>query len=512
MRIAIRVDASTQIGSGHVVRCATLADCLKARGANVTFLCRELPGHYCDWLESSGHTVRRLPAASERYQELPANGPAHATWLDVPLQQEVSEATEALNKAGSFDWLVVDHYALDAAWETAMRSVAKRIMVIDDLADRGHDADVLLDQNLPADPTRYDGRLPPSCLRLIGPSFALLRSEFARLRASLPQREGRVRRLLVFLGGGDARNVTGKVLNAVAAAGLEDVAVDVVLGQNSPHLESVQERCRALPQCEMHIQTGNMAGLMAMADLMIGGAGSTTLERFSLGLPALILSIAANQKSIAREAARCRAAVYLGDDENLTEDQITSALRRLTSRPHFLRHMGSRALAIVDGIGAERVASILLGDSDSDGGLLWLRPANLMDASFAYTLRSDPQVNRYFFNSEPVTWQDHLAWFAHAIAQADKNVLIAENSSGYVGVLRLDQDEREAEISLSLHPSQFGRNFGPRLLRLSTRWAQRHLRRTDRLTARIHPENTASIKAFAKAGFRERYRCYSFEL
>lgn len=361
MRIAIRVDASTQIGSGHVMRCATLAGCLKARGAEVVFLCRELPGHYCDWLEARGDTVHRLPAASEPYQNLPASGPAHAAWLDVPLQQEVNEAAAALAEREPVDWLVVDHYALDAVWESAMRFVANKIMVIDDLADRSHDADLLLDQNLPADPTRYDGRVPASCLRLIGSSFALLRPEFARLRASSPPREGRIRRLLVFLGGGDARNVTCKVLDAVAAAGLKGVAVDVVLGQNSPYSKAVQERCNALQNCEMHVQTNDMAGLMARADFMIGGAGSTTWERFCLGLPALLLSIAANQRRIGSEAARHRGAFYFGDDEDVSVAQLASLLRKILDRPSLVRRVSSMARRLVDGLGADRVAAALIG-------------------------------------------------------------------------------------------------------------------------------------------------------
>lgn len=512
MRVAIRVDASTQIGSGHVMRCATLADCLKARGAEVVFLCRELPGHYCDWLESREHEVRRLPAASKLYQELPTGGLAHSAWLGVPLRQEVSEATEALAGAGKFDWLVVDHYALNAAWETAMRSVATNIMVIDDLADRNHDADILLDQNLPADQARYDACVGTTCIRLIGPAFALLRPEFARLRSDLSPREKGIRRLLVFLGAGDVRNVTGKVLDAISAAALRGVAVDVVMGQTSPHLDSVRAACQMMSDCEIHVQTNDMASLMAKADLMIGGAGSTTWERFCLGLPAITVSIAANQERVAIETARCRAGIYLGGDESLAADQIASALSRLASRPGLVRRMGYRALAMVDGVGAERVASILLGNSDSDGELLWLRPATPVDAAFAHSVRNDPEVYRYFFSPQPVNWAEHLDWFSRAITQTGRSILIAEDRSGCVGIVRLDQDEENAEVSLSLHPSQFGRKLGSRVLRLTTAWVRQYLSGIKQLTASIHPENGASIKAFEKAGFGERYRCYSYEI
>ena len=512
MRTAIRVDASTQIGSGHVVRCATLANCLKARGAEVVFLCRELPGHYCDWLESRGHEVRRLPAPSEPYREFPADGSAHSAWLGVPMLQEITEAETVLAELGPIDWLVVDHYALDAAWESTMRLLAKKIMVIDDLADRDHDADLLLDQNLPADPTRYDGRIGTTCIRLIGPAFALLRPEFARLRADLQLRENGIRRLLVFLGAGDVRNVTGKVLDAISAAGLQGVAVDVVMGQTSPHLEAVRVGCQAMSDCEIHVQTNDMASLMAKADLMIGGAGTTTWERLCLGLPAITVSIAANQERVAIETARCRAGVYLGGDESLAAEKIALALSRLASRPGLVRRMGCRALAIVDGVGAERVASILLGNSDRDGELLWLRSANPVDATFAYSVRNDPEVYRYFFSPQPVHLADHLEWFSRAITQTGRNILIAENRSGYVGIVRLDQYEGDADVSLSLHPSQFGRKLGSRVLRLATAWAHQYLSGIRQLTANIHPENIASIKAFEKAGFGERYRCYSYEI
>lgn len=359
MNFAFRVDASIHMGSGHVARCATLADYLRQCGGNSTFICRELPGHYCDWLTERGYAVQRLPAPSSVHHRSP-DGLAHAAWLGVPKEQEIREAGEALRQIGHVDWLIVDHYALDAEWERAMRTHVPKIMAIDDLADRSHDADLLLDQNLQPHAGRYNGLLPPSCVQLLGPAFALLRPEFSGIRAVLEPRNGEVQRVLVFMGGGDIRNVTGKVLDALTGPETAHLAIDIILTRGNPYYEELQSRCNALRNCTLHVQTTDMASLMAKADLMIGGSGSATWERCCLGLPSVLISIAENQRALGQAVSGRRAAIYLGDDEAASVEHLRSLLTRLLSRPGLLRRIGSRASGLVDGRGARRVATALL--------------------------------------------------------------------------------------------------------------------------------------------------------
>lgn len=355
IKIVIRADASRQIGSGHITRCAALAEALRERQAEVTFVCRAHDGNYCDWLEEQRFKVFRLipPAAGT----VPDRRLFHAAWLGVTQARDAEETSAALG-SDEWDWLIVDHYGLDAEWEQAMRRHAKRIMAIDDLADRLHDADILLDQNLQSEPDRYLGLLPEACTQLLGPAYALLRPEFARYRAAATPRSGDLKRLLVFMGGSDPHNITGRMLNGVRQAALA-IHTDVVMGAAAAGLESVRQQCAALPDCSLHVQTADMAQLMAKADLTIGAPGTATWERCCLGLPSLLLAFAENQRELGTQAARRRAAILLGDATKVSVENIASMLKRLAHRPTLLRHLARRASTVVDGKGAHRVLAAL---------------------------------------------------------------------------------------------------------------------------------------------------------
>lgn len=355
MHVAIRADASHLLGSGHVMRCVALADLLAKRGAVISFVCRELDGHYCDWLEMKGFAVHRLTTSvkldGSKTTELVSK------ILGAPMEVEIEQSTRALRAIGKIDWLIVDHYALDAQWEAAMRPCARRILAIDDLADRNHDVDVLLDQNLQSDMMRYASRVSESCVRLLGPSFALLRSDFRSKRSSMRRRDGRVRRAIIFVGGSDPHNYTAKILDAWKRASTSELILDVAVGGATPNRSDLERRCAAIPNAQLHIQTSEMAELMAQADMMIGGAGSTTWERCCLGLPSILVSIAANQREIGRMVAERGAATYLGDLADVTQDDLALAISSLVDDPERMRLMSANAFDIVDGLGCDRVAA-----------------------------------------------------------------------------------------------------------------------------------------------------------
>jgi len=350
MRIVIRADASHRIGSGHVMRCATLGNQLRKHGAHVSFISRLLPGHYCRWLESNGFTVATLPEVTlPSCDDISANG--------VSLAAEISESQHILKSIQNVDWLIVDHYDFDARWESAMRPLVKKILAIDDLADRSHDVDVLLDQNLKADLNPYAGRVSPSCTQLLGPTFSLLRPEFRAARQSGRKRDGRISRVIVFMGGSDPKGYTSKVLDAWISAAINEISLDVVVGDASPHVRALESRCAQIPNARVHVQVPDMADLMNHADLMVGGAGSTTWERCCLGLPSVLVSIADNQRSIGSLVAKAGAALYLGDIESVTQTDIAHAITSLIGDPERTRSMSVAASGLVDGLGVNRVAA-----------------------------------------------------------------------------------------------------------------------------------------------------------
>jgi len=326
----MRCDASIAIGSGHIMRCATLAARLRERGAQVEFACRNLPAFLRERIVAAGVTrVHALP-------QHPGAGPedrepvlAHREWLGVSQADDASDTLEIVGAGPSPDWLVVDHYGLDARWERALRPHVRNILAIDDLADRDHDCDLLLDQNFFLDPgPRYAGRLPRATDTLLGPRFALLRPEFAHARERQPERDGALRRIFVSFGSFDPANQTSLALRAIAAAGLEALGVDVVIGRDIPHRAEIEALCSQLPRCRLHVDIENMAGLMATADLAIGASGATNWERCCLRLPALLVSMADNQYPIAHDLGEAGACLFLGRSGEVTVDDVAAALRR----------------------------------------------------------------------------------------------------------------------------------------------------------------------------------------
>ncbi|MNL13123.1 UDP-N-acetylglucosamine transferase [compost metagenome] len=235
-------------------------------------------------------------------------------------------------------------------------------MVIDDLANRPHDCDVLLDQNLCAGmETRYEGLVPEACLQLIGPRYALLRPEFRRARSGLSPRDGQVRRMLIFFGGVDATNETTKALEALEQLALPNLAIDVVVGASNPHQDVIRVRCERAPRTSLHVAVPHMAELMSRADLAIGAGGTTTWERCYLGLPTLILTLADNQVPLVQAVSAAKAAWNLGPAESVGVEEIQNALQRVISEPGEIAEVSRNAWSLMAGNDPETgVAGVLL--------------------------------------------------------------------------------------------------------------------------------------------------------
>jgi len=347
-RLLVRADASTVLGAGHVMRTLTLAEAWRDRGGEALFVCRALPGHMGELITARGHGLRLLPPEP----------------VD-PLQdaQQTLQASADGRHAAAPDWVLVDHYGLAADWEQAWRGTAARLMAIDDLADRPHAVDLLLDQNLGREAAHYERWLPARARRLIGPGYALLRPEFAARRAdSLARRaEGQLRHLVISMGGSDPGGATSRCLASLAgaAAALSLERLTVVLGPQAQTLADVRQALSALPlPSELRLNEPDMAGLLASADLALGAAGGSAWERCCLGLPTLLLVLADNQASGARALAAQGAALMLGGPDDLAQT-LRPALQSL-AEPARLQGMSRAAAALCDGLGAARVVQALL--------------------------------------------------------------------------------------------------------------------------------------------------------
>lgn len=359
--VVFRADASLQIGNGHVMRCLTLADALKRQGARTVFIGRRQHGDLLDLLGRHGHEVLVLPQLTAPVARGDVDALAHASWLGVDWQTDAADTLCVIGQ-DVFDWLVVDHYAIDHRWERLLRPHCRHLMAIDDLADRRHDCDLLLDQNLGRVRDDYASLVPAEATLLLGPAYALLRPEFASLRTlSLSRREvPESAALLVTMGGVDKDNVTADVLKVLASIELpESLRIEVVLGPHAPHLAEVKALAAEMPRpARVFAGDADMAGLMAECDLAIGAAGSTAWERCCLGLPSLQYVLADNQLSIATALERAGAAF------TVTTARLPEALRAFLTdegAAERVRCMSSRASALTDGQGVSKVIDRING-------------------------------------------------------------------------------------------------------------------------------------------------------
>jgi len=463
------------------MRCLCLADVLRAEGTSVRFVSRSLPDHLARMIESHGHTVSGLPEGSPRDERL--------------------DADQTIAAVDSPDWVVVDHYNLAATWETAVRRNS-RVLAIDDLA-RTHACDVLLDQNFHPDGVRrYAGLVPMECKLLIGPHHALLRPEFAQARPSVAARDGDVRQVLVFLGGMDADNVTEQALLALQQTAGDEVAVDVVIGATHPALERLQAMCAEQHQFRCHVQTSDMAGLLARADLAVGAGGSATWERCALGVPTLGLCLADNQREVLRHGGR-NGFVYAPDLAANDAPSIAVHLRALFGNSGLRHHLSRTGLELVDGRGAQRVAAALLSRD------ITMRNALRDDAQRLHAWRNDPAVRRVSHDPTEISLAEHLRWFEGVLGSPSRHLLIGERAGTPIGVVRFDADGTSALVSIYLAPERIGHGDGAALLQAAETWLKREQPHIRLLTAQVRAGNAASHRLFAQSGYNPKSTEYT---
>ena len=350
-KVAFRVDASLKMGTGHVMRCLTLAQVLKENGANVEFICRKHEGSLIDKIRSSGFVTHEL----EVYKEIEVdNRLAHSQWLGATQQQDADDCIDIL-KADKSDWLIVDHYALDEQWQKRLNPYYEKLMVIDDLADRKHQCDILLDQTFGRQQEDYSGLTSKDCQLLLGSKYALLRPEFAKWRVYSLERRSKTefKQLLINMGGVDPDNVTGNVLDELKKCSLpSDIDIIVVMGIAAPHLESVRFKAGTLPyKVEVKVNVNNMAEVMANADIAIGASGATTWERCCLGLPTIQLITAYNQEFIAQKLNKINAIKLV---------EIDDVVENLENFKHWMKGVGKNASKVTNGNGVKAVLGYLL--------------------------------------------------------------------------------------------------------------------------------------------------------
>ena len=504
-RVAIRADASSSLGNGHVMRCLGLAEALLSRGAQVLLLSRELPQPLEERVLALGVQVLRLPgpAAGSPLEQL-FDGDASRTAADLLGVDEEADARtclEALGEAGGANRLVVDHYGLGERFERAMRKGAPWIAVVDDLADRPHDCDVLLDQNLPDEiSARYVSLVPSACSLLLGPRHALVREEFLAVRRSPAPRDGWVREILVSMGGMDHADMTSQAIKGLRSLRLKGVTITVIVGAGNHHLARLAQACGRLKGANLIVEPDNMAELVARADLAIGAAGTSTWERCLLGLPSVLVSAADNQVRVGTALAAAGGTMYLG--EHPSADAIAIAVAGLLAAPERVRLMGLAARACMTGArgcrASELVMRVMAGPAS-----FWLRPLAPADESMVLEWRNSLPVRQWMLRDSLIPAEEHHAWFQRALDSEDILPWVFEVDSRPSGLLYLgdiDWVARSCQWGFYMAPDG-PRGVGEAMCRLGLAEAFRGVRLRT-----IHAEvivcNDRSLLLHDRLGFR----------
>lgn len=492
-RIAFRVDASSQIGSGHVARCLALAEALRNQHGDVRFLCRPLPGDLIDQVRARGFSVEALSPTSD---VATSGSHANADADGMSWREDLAATQHALAAWGDVEWLVVDHYGLDANWERAMRRLVRQTMVVDDLANRPHECELLLDHNCGADKReRYDGLLGRNCRTLLGPEYALLPPGFQLATGRRRDRSGVVRHVLVSFGGADPTDETSKAIRALASIGRPDLDVAVAVGASNARREEIAELCSAYSNIHCHHNPSNMPELYAEADLAIGGGGVSMLERCAFSLPAIIVSLAPNQEAGCRALAVQGGALYLGDAAKTHREQIALALQVMLGSPELVHHVSAQAGTVVDGRGVERVVRAMLSKP------IALRPAVAGDCDSIWEWRNHALTRRFAKDPSEIPLEAHREWFAAVLGDTNRHLLVAEDGSGKVGVVRYDVAGDTASISVFVDPQRHGQGLGSRLIDAGDVWIHANHASVRKVIAEVNSDNLASVGAFSRAGY-----------
>jgi UDP-2,4-diacetamido-2,4,6-trideoxy-beta-L-altropyranose hydrolase len=512
MNVVIRADASARMGTGHVMRCATLAQSLQDRGAVPRFVCREHRGNLIAPLRERW-AVHVLPPPVE---PVDIDDEDYAAWLGVPESGDAEETIAALGGEKP-DWMVVDHYGLGRAWEARLRPHVGRIAVIDDLAGRRHDCDVLLDQNYPAAESAAGRIVPAGCQPLIGPRFALLAPEYARQRDAGRVRDGSVRRVLVYFGGADPSNMTAEALEALAAPEFSRLLVDVVIGTNHPRRQALERQAVGRANIRLHGTRPHLADLMDAADLAIGAGGTTTWERLCLGLPSLVVSLAENQRPACEALAAAGHIAYAGGANSVRAPEIRAAINALVADPDRLAALASRGLHLVDGRGAPRVADALLGEAKRLRTRRALHAAGVCPEGFdgfafawidrcreadVLSMRNAPHVLAQMRSRDPVSADSHARFLA-AYSEADRyDFVLLEGASGrYAGTFYVTGLRSAPALGKYIgDPAYLGKGLARRATARLIEFCRLRAG-LQRLTAETRQDNARNIALNAALGF-----------
>jgi len=353
MRVLFRVDSSFVIGTGHVSRCLNLAILLRDKHIHCEFICLRLEGSLIEKILNTGFKVNLLQHRIKGEFNLDhENG-------TFPLDENFdSQEVVKFLLNNNFDFLIVDHYSLDFSWERAVRNFVKKIFVIDDLANRRHDCDFLLDQNFVAQyQSRYKTLAPKNCKFFFGPKYAIFNKNFEKKR-QLKTFKDKPSSILIYFGGSVINNLTQIAIEAVIGL-MPELILNIVLSSKNPLYQSIKDRYTNFANVNIYSDLPDLSEIILQSDIGIGAGGTTSLERCFLGMPSIVVSIAENQVEISKALDQIGIIKYLGHFNNVSGKDIQKSLLEILESKNF-RCWSTKCFNFMDTSGGDRIVEELL--------------------------------------------------------------------------------------------------------------------------------------------------------
>ena len=498
MKIAFRVDSSSKISAGHLMRCINLASVLKEKVESILFISREHKGNSNKLVTEKGFDLAVLNASENDMEKgLKNQTDNYKDWLGVSQIKDANETKDIL-KEYKPDWMIVDHYSLDETWEKIISEYVKKMMVIDDLANRKHYCDFLLDHNwFEKIDNRYRNLIPENCSKFLGPEFALLKSDFSLQKKNFNYIHEEIKTIFIFFGSTDPYNLTSMAIISLSESRLKHLYLKVVIGDTNIHMEEIRQLIKLRGNAELHIQVENIEQIMANSQIAIASGGVNTWERICIGLPTLFIDYADNHSIFIDDLSKNHYLKYLGNYKKINSKNLTSSIIDFISDKYFLDTQNKVCISLFDGNGCQKISKWLLGDIIKRD---WkVKKAELSDSELYWFWVNDPQVRINSNYKSYISWSNHLKWFSGKIKNDKSFLYLISIDKNFIGQVRFDEEKQYAKIDYSIAKQFRGFKLGLKMLSMAI---EKYQRKSEFIIfGEVYKNNIASVKIFESLNF-----------
>jgi UDP-2,4-diacetamido-2,4,6-trideoxy-beta-L-altropyranose hydrolase len=483
MKIVIRADSGSHIGSGHIKRCLVLARELKQSGHEVYFITKK----HNQYISEEISNEFKMFTIEKDYLDHQIQS-HYESWIG-DLQNDLLKTNEFLNQIGQVDLMILDHYSIGYDYEIKL-SVSK-ICVIDDIHYQNHYCHFLINVNPGARPSDYVDLITNTQTRfLFGLNYAIIDKAFHR-------QTQKGKKILIYFGATDIHNNTKKFVEFFSQkkSNLEFI---VVIDKKHPTYSEIESIADKNQNFEIHGLNNYFAQLLDQTYLFIGAGGSTTWERAYIGVPSIILSVAQNQIENCVIAEKFGIAKYLGDSDEVGIVELEELMNFITLQGSKIDQMKYHCHDILDNQGCFRINKIYnFAELNFE---LQFRIANFDDSDFLFKIRNDEQTRKNSFQSNVISLDEHLAWFDKSLKNRDRQIFIVEKEHKRIGTVRIDYEKSDTYLSWNLDSDSRGQGLGKKMLQeFVCKFPRRY-------KAKIKMDNTASIRIAENAGFSILFR------